>query len=257
MNRRDVFRNARNFALFYGHGEAEKLSRYEIAIVEPAGHDLSGLTLLRRSGALVIGYISVVEIASWDSAGELLQEEDFLEIAGEPVSNPAFGTRLIDLRSKRWKGILHQRIGRMLMHGGYDGVFLDTIGNVEWPGTSPALREELTAGASEFVHDLRRFFPDRIIIQNNGLEELIVRTASVIDAVCWENPPFAQSAAGGWCATVTERLIRLSGEFGFRGLLLFEESSVLPAALSEAERLTRNCGFLTYIAPPQYLDIRE
>lgn len=255
MTRREKFRKIVSYALYYGHGEAAKLLSRELAIVEPAGQDVPSLARLREAGVLTVAYVSVMELPAWATETQWLQPGDYLHVEGRAVRNEAFGTMMADLRSKRWRGILHHRIGRLLLHDGYDGIFMDTIGNVEWPSFPVEMKEEQTHAAEELVRELRLTFPGHLLLQNNGFGDLAERTAPYVDGYCWENPPVGLKGSEDWVRAVAEQLLRLQRAHNHRVLLLFEEKHAPDRGDIPLLRLVKEHDWLLYNAPDDYLSI--
>jgi len=254
MSIRQRCKDARSYAVYYGHGETERLSQFEAVVVEPKGQTKDGIERLKSSGVLALAYMSVMEIPSFDPQYALLADEDFILRDGARLGNPAFGTELVSLRSKRWLGLLHHRAGSLMMREGYDGVFLDTIGNAEWEALGTQSEAECQAAVG-FVRGLRRCFPERAIVQNNGLSSLIFETAPLVDAVCWENPPIERKDSRKWVELVADRLRRLGQQHGLATWVLKEAAAGSEEAFRAVEAWSAERGFLLYKAPTNYLSV--
>lgn len=257
MNRRDHFQKAKNYVLYYGAGKVNKMTDYDIAIVEPLGQTVNDVEHLKRFNTLVIAYISIMEVSPDNPVFQLLQEEDFLTINGEKIKKEAFETYLLDLQSKRWQGILHHQIGKIIHHSGYDGIFMDTIGDVEGHDLPYPLQQEQMKHAVHLVSSLRRLFPEHILIQNNGLEQLCLQTADYLDGICWENPPFGRKTSETWTAKIVKRLSMLRSKYGIRSFILVDEdvNHRYPIANITARTVADREGFLFYKTRGQYLTI--
>src|SRR5690606_35512053 len=97
------------------------------------GQSRESVDALHEAGALVLAYLSTTEVPDYDPYKPLLRDADFLTVNGARLQNPAYQTSVADLRSRIWINLLLHRTGVYLRQNGYDGLFLDTIGNVEWP----------------------------------------------------------------------------------------------------------------------------
>jgi hypothetical protein len=248
MNNRARLVAAQSYALYYGSGKAEELSRFDVAIVEPAGQQETDVALMKANGTLVLAYVSVTEVAGYDPLFPLLEPSDWLlDVAGKPLRNDVFNTSLVDLRSSRWQSLLLHRIGSFLTRSGYDGVFLDTIGNTESFGHQ-------VEAAAALVERMRRMHPDAVLVQNNGLNSLCMETKCWIDGVCWENPSFADSEAAAWNKAVVTRLQVLMESNDIAILLLLETGKAEHNSnMRLAERIAADNGFLLYGAPSEYV----
>ncbi len=261
MDRLARFAAARNFALYYGAGRDGELARFDVAVVEPAGQNEASLRRMQDSGTLVLAYLSVVEIPPWAPEIKLLKCDDFLCSRGEPLINEC-GNRLADLRSSRWTGLLLYRAGSLLARSGYDGLFLDTIGDVESVGFAAETRDSLLLAAAGAVRRIRTVFPGHVLVQNNGLERLCLMTAEYLNGICWENPMFGNKPFRPWTEAMVARLESLKNKYGLKVLLLLEagnkpEPGTGPAAeeidYSLAQEIAGKKGFLLYRSPHGYV----
>lgn len=225
--------------------------------MEPEGQTESDLKLMREANTLVLAYVSIMELGDFHPLFSRLEPDDFLVVHGKNVYKEAYRTYVLNLTSKRWRGLLLHHIGRLLLKAGYDGIFMDTIGDVESPELPAVERDGQMQAAAELVKDIRRAFPEHVLVQNNGLEALCTLTAPYLDGLCWENPPFARKESMDWCHAVLERTLHLQTEFGLRVLLLHEENLLQtnPAAGVVAQTTANKHHFLYYRAPTQYLSL--
>lgn len=226
MTPREKFKKAADFTVYYGFGKEAELSHYDVAIVEPQGQNHQSIKKLKEKNTLVIAYISVVEIHKNASLYKLLREEDFLKINNEYIKNEQYDTYLVDIRSKRWNSLLIHQIGNLILHHQYDGIFLDTISDIEYESIPIQTQYHLINAAVHLLENIRNVFEDIIIIQNNGLDKLISHTSKYIDGVCWENPPFNQHSNDQWIDITINNLRYISEMEDIKVLLLLEEKSL-------------------------------
>lgn len=244
MNRREKLQAARNYALFYGRDMASELAEFDLVIVEPLGQNPQTLRLIRESGTLVCAYLSVVEFNDDFPELQMLKNEDYLAYQDKILVNKKYDNYLADLRSARWRGLLLHKAGQLLLNSGYDGLFLDTIGDVEDPPLAPQLRDSQLIAAVQITALLRTTFPEHLLIQNNGLERLCLFTAGLVDAICWENAPL-DKVNSAWTSLIRDRLE------GF-----WENQKIKILILNEG--IGSNVdgkGFLHYCASPGYLKL--
>lgn len=255
LDRKQRFFEARNFVIYYGHGKSDMMSVYDLAIVEPAGQTKPSIEELQKSRTLVFAYISITEVPEYDPLKSLLRKADYLTLNGKIVENETYHTQLVDLRSSNWIGLLLHRIGGYLRTSGYDGLFMDTISNVEWPALPAGVRAEQQAAALELVKRIRKLHPNHLIIQNNGLETLCVETAPYIDGLCWENPDFVRPESYQWHETVRIGLKKLVIDKGIRILFLQEKGSTTELGLESAVYWAKKENYLHYLSPNHYLEV--
>lgn len=256
-DRKLSFTEARNFVVYYGHGQADVMSKYDIAIVEPAGQTEQSLKEMQDAGTLVFAYVSITEVPEYDQLKTLLREGDYLKLDGKIVVNEEYHTMVADLRSSNWIGLLLHRIGGHLRNSSYDGIFMDTISNVEWPILPGGVRAEQQAAAVELVKRIRKLHPNHLIIQNNGLEALCIETAPYLDGICWENPDFIHPETYSWNETVRMKLKQLVIDKNISILFLQEKSSISERGLASAKNWAKRENYLYYLSSNHYLEINS
>ncbi len=248
MTARDDFHKADSFAVYYGKGCIEKMKAYDIAVVEPEAQDFMSIVELKKSGTVVLAYISVVE-ATQQQADSILTREDLLCSGSETLMNAEFHTYYADLRRERWLKHLTQKAEMCLAEYGCDGLFLDTIGDLEDYRIPVNTRYELIGQAVEWIGAVRRDLNNPILVQNNGLGLLLHYTKEYIDGVCWENTGIRKGAAGKFDRVVLKKLRAAREENGVKILLLTEESK----KSDKIRKLAVRNHFLYYDAPGDYI----
>lgn len=252
MDRRMQFLKARNFTIYYGAGLEEKIAKYDVAILESKGHSPEEVKIIQAGKCLCIGYMSIVEINPSDYRFRYLKEEDLIKNNGKAEINSIYGNYLVDIRSKRWQDMLMHEAGRLMEGLGYDGIFLDTIGNVENPNVVKEYGSLLIDESVLFLEKLRSRYPEHIIIQNNAVERLIQFTSGIVDGICWENPPLSQKSSRLWFDEILYRLNKVKEGDKLKILVVLESEN------PDDERklqLFDELGFLTYLSPSNYLRI--
>lgn len=178
----------KNYVLFYGSGNEEKLSEYDLAIVEPMGQDNKTIQYLKDHNTTVLAYISFLEVHPMSNGYHLLQAEDYLTDQGQIIENHAYHTKLVSLHSERWQSILLNHIHQLVALQHYDGIFIDTLADIEYFDFPDEIRNSLINGVIPLMQRIKECFPKLIIVQNNGFEYIYRYTASYIDGICIENP---------------------------------------------------------------------
>ncbi|MDQ0190113.1 endo alpha-1,4 polygalactosaminidase [Alicyclobacillus cycloheptanicus] len=221
MPARDIFQRIKSFMVYYGRPEAVRLEHADAFIVEPSAQTPASVEALKDTGSIVIGYTSVMEAGPHQLFYHQLEESDFLhDASGERITKPEYGNYVLDMTSSHWRGMLLYEIGRLLTEHRYDGVFLDTIGNVELQRLPDQPRQ--IQAAAEFVSQLRKWFPSAVLIQNNGLELLAAKTVPYLDGLVWENPPLTRRQSAEWVQLVARRLQQFTQEHPLKVLILFD-----------------------------------
>ena len=262
VDRLKRFDAAKNYALYYGAGRDNELASFDVAVVETGGQNPVSVRRMQDAGTLVLGYLSVMEIHPSADEFKLLDGSDFLCINGESCINREYDNYLADLRSKRWNDILLHKAGRILHNSGYDGLFLDTIGDVESGELPVSLKGSLLIAAADIVRKMRSLFPEHIMVQNCGLEKLCFLTSEYLNGICWENPDFENPAGMLWATNVVKNLVKLRDRYGLKILMLLEEKNEdgagAPDAAVErnyqtARKIAGINRFLLYRSPYRYV----
>ncbi len=179
-----------SYTIFYGTPKPaalEKLSAYDLVVIEPRLWTKEQVDVLKQKGIKVIGYLSVLE--QYQDA-ELLKsatDADYLKVAGARDFRTEWKSWSMDINSNHYRELLMKDYAAHIAEKGLHGVFLDTMGNVDdqiWPAD---ISDRQRDGAVAFVAALRDRYPERTIVQNWGLTELKDRTAPYLDAILWED----------------------------------------------------------------------
>jgi uncharacterized protein (TIGR01370 family) len=165
-----------DFVVYYGSGELRALSRFDLAIIDPATLSSDDIATLRSRGTIVVGYLSVGEIAGNDP---------WLVDGTVPKSwilgrNKNWGSLFVDASQPGWQELMRGQMGDLLTDYGFDGVFLDTV------DTAVDVAPETGPGMVALIEGLREAYPEAVLIQNRGFE-LAPRTAGAIDGLMFED----------------------------------------------------------------------
>lgn len=251
--RKDRLLLSQNFALYYGYDQVDLLSRFDMVIVEPKGQNVNNLNRLRKWNTLVFTYLSLMEVHPNEPIFQQLTEEDFLTIKGKKVINQTFGTYLVNLKSESWIRFLLREIQHRFITLESDGIFIDTIGDVE--GLPENDREIQLTAIINLLYVIKLIYPNHLLIQNNGLEHVCLRTAPYIDGICWENPPVSLSESTEWVRLILNRLLTLKNKWNLKVLLLLEESvEKKRKAYIKARKIAKENELLLYSAPKNYVE---
>ncbi len=170
------------FVVYYAdQAEPAAFEPYSLVVLDSATHP--DLVPLRASGKILLGYLSLGEIAVYrpdyavaEAAGVLLDR------------NPRWpDSSLVDLRRPEWTRLLtHRRIPAILASG-FDGLFLDTLDNAAYlEQRDPSRFAGMTAAAIALVREIRRLYPDTLLMMNRAFELLPVLETE-IDLVLGES----------------------------------------------------------------------
>lgn len=250
--------SVRSFAVYYGFGREEELACFDMAVVEPKGHTGSGLAEVKSRGTLLIAYLSIMEVPFWDENNKLLTPADYLWEKGKIITNKLNYNPWLNMASPKWKKILLHQVSFLLEQRGYDGLFLDTAAYVEDHRLAPDLRQELMHSICTMIYQIRSLYPEHILIQNGGFNQLYTYTLPFIDGLCWENP-LLKKAPEIWMSNLIARLKAINKKEQKIILILAEEENSesnwenAEKAAIAARSLAEDNDFLFYLAPCNYL----
>ncbi|PWK14954.1 endo alpha-1,4 polygalactosaminidase [Tumebacillus permanentifrigoris] len=180
----------RSYQIYYGPVTPlvqERLSGHDLLILEPRHVDSQTVLQLKSAGALVIGYLSVLETPTWNEQRfARLQPADTLTLQGQKVHFPEWDSYLMDIRQLSYQATLLQEVLDLILVKQMDGVFLDTVGDLEEYVPAGRLRDEMMTAYREFLQRLRTLAPDVLLIQNRGFDTLPL-AAPHLQGLLWED----------------------------------------------------------------------
>lgn len=245
----------RSFVVYYGHGPLAGLETYDIAVLEPEGWTTPHHRHLQQQGVTTLAYLSLLEVPPWRAADVNLADGDFVTLNGDRFVKHPFGNWLADPRAHAWQQWVTKSV-QSLYRQGWDGLFIDTLGDVE-DEELVSLQGWLIPATAELVHGVRRAFPDRPVVVNNGLWRIVPLIAPLIDGVCWEGELTPEQLKEPWAQAMIEFLGRSAQERGWTNLML---THVAGTSFASTQRLLKfsddadRYGFLSYAAPANYAE---
>lgn len=253
--RKDQMLLAKNYALYYGYGRVRELSLFDMAIVDPNGLKVEEFNELKLNNTLVITYLSIFEVHPTEPIYKELAYEDFLLIDGELIKNEDFGTYLVNLKSKKWINHLLNKINRHFNLLESDGLFLDTVGDIELQSISTQVKKQQIDALVNFLSVLKLLYPNHLMIQNNGFEIVIDETCSLIDGILWENPPFSLKESKEWVQVILDKISKIKEQYQLKIFLLLEDSIEKERnSYEQARRIAKKHEFLLYHASKDYIE---
>ncbi|MBL0389025.1 endo alpha-1,4 polygalactosaminidase [Tumebacillus sp. ITR2] len=172
----------KTFQIYYGPVTTEiSLWGYDMVIVEPRHVNVEQVRAWKAAGTVVIGYLSVLETPTWNEAR-------YVKTRGLRSYRhfPEWDSYLMDIRDLTYQGILLQEVLDVILVKEMDGVFLDTVGDMEEYVAETRLREEMFAAYRDFLQRLKVLAPEAMLIQNRGFDTLPL-VKSWLDGVLWED----------------------------------------------------------------------
>lgn len=168
-------RDMTTFAVSYGRLNPSAIKNFDFVIAEPDRFSKEQVQSLYHKHLKLLGYISLGEVNSNRSYYNTLKKRGFVG------TNRNWGASYLNLADSVTRRVLVDRAGQIIAKG-FDGLFLDTVDDVE-PGTG---RGDLQPYMVDVIREIRKKHPSIDIIQNNGLF-LLNKTAGYINGVLVED----------------------------------------------------------------------
>ncbi|WP_335870980.1 endo alpha-1,4 polygalactosaminidase [Bacillus sp. 2205SS5-2] len=181
------------------------MKNFDLVIVDPYHYSKEQVEHIQSAGTKVIGYISTTEVGGWNSS--LLaqfEEDDFIWRNGEKVTY-SWDAYLMDLTSRHYQEIMKQEVDTQIHQKGFDGILLDSIGNLEQEFTDEARTNQEDALVS-FINNIKK---DKVLIQNGAFDVLSTKTVPYIDGVLWAFFEKNKIQRSSWSQTTVNQLIEL------------------------------------------------
>lgn len=241
--------------VYYGRGPLAGLESYDIAILEPDGWTTPRLRQIKSERVTTLAYMSVLEVPDWRIPEVGLAESDWVIVDGQPWTKKPFGNRLARPDSARWRQYLTERVDAHY-RSGWDGLFLDTLGDVE-DEILLAKAGWLLPKMADLVRMLALAFPQGPIVVNNGLWRLVPLIADYIAGVCWEGDLTPEILRQPWSQAMIDFLGRSAQQRGWTNFMLTRIDGTVGPAAQRLMRFSEDAdryGFLSYAAPGNYAE---
>lgn len=163
----------------------EDMKNFDIVILEALQLEDGMAESLKASNTQVYGYISALEVGTWDDAlNGLVSEKDLLTIDGEVMmhgKNP-----IGDLRKASFRSAILSIIGQRIAENNLDGIFIDSTSVMNDFFDDKAIGPDLLNGYKSLLEEVKSTYPELDILQNRGFAYLDTVSA-FLDGVVWEN----------------------------------------------------------------------
>ena len=181
-----------SFQIFYGSPTIEKinsLSKSDLVIIEPMAFSNQELALVQESKTTIIGYVSLMELENWNTElKKQVIDSDYVIQKGKQIYIEEWDTYIMDIREPHYRDILLWKINHKIVERKMDGVFFDTVDDLEYYfRDDPKIVKEMQIAFVTLLHDLERLHPELLIIQNRGFKTYQEETHRLVDGVLWED----------------------------------------------------------------------
>lgn len=193
----------------------QEMQKMDLVIVEPIEMQQPYIEAAQEKGTLIFGYINAMEADKWNEAFyQQLQEIDFYKDEyGEKMYFAEWDSYLMDMTSAHYQNLLLQEIQKQIVHKGLDGVFLDTVGNID-SFLPPKEQGQQNQAMLAFIKKIKQQFNGLSVAQNWGFQTLAEFTAHYIDFIMWENFSYDVVGEDDWSLDKMNKLKQLREKFG-------------------------------------------
>ena len=188
-----------SFLIYYGPASPEtkrRLKEADLAIIELQQWQPDEISDIRSSGTEVYGYLSVMETPDWNrKRTAAISSTDIMTENGKPIHFEQWNSVLMDLRSPGYRSLLLAELDEITESYNLNGVFLDTVGDIE-DYVPPALQDEMTAAYRSFLAVAGGRHTELKWLQNRGFKQL-EQCSGLLDGFLWEGLE-ADTLASDW-----------------------------------------------------------
>jgi len=243
----------KNYQVFYGHPTdaiLKDMQNYDLVIIEPLHYTKAQIDLIQSRGTKVLGYISVMEVATWNTGlMSKLQAGDFFTRNGQRVHYPEWDSYLTNIASTHFQGLLLTEIQNQVIAKGIDGVFMDTVGDIDNEHlNNPTVLKQQRDGLVNFLKQARAKYGDIAMVQNWGFDTLETSTAPYVDGIMWESFNADTIKSDAWSQNMIKKLQAVDTKHSVKTLTISTRQS------AESHKLAKDAGFIHFHEADEYVD---
>ncbi|MBK5491815.1 endo alpha-1,4 polygalactosaminidase [Bacillus sp. TH13] len=184
-----VLKNVQSYKIYYGEANEqviERLSKYDMVIIEPYAFTKEQIQQLKKSGTVVLGYVSVLELEAWHKPQ--IVEKDYYYRDGKKMKIEQWDTYIMNLADEHYQGIVVNKVKQQILGKVIDGVFLDTVGDIDdYFYDQPAIQEQIQLAYVNLLKEIKSLDSNLFLIQNWGFETIKSTSLNFIHGVLWED----------------------------------------------------------------------
>jgi len=185
--------NLGDFIIYYdklNDSIIQKLSNYDVVIIEPRNATKEQILKLKRSGVKVLGYTSIVEQNENNMEYISLQDSWFYKPGEDKIREERWQSWYMDIRKKGYQNFLFEQIQLHIVNKELDGVFFDTVGDIDDSNWNEIDKNEMREKYAKFLKRIRKNYKDLEIVQNWGFYTAKNYSYKLIDGLMWEGFSF-------------------------------------------------------------------
>ncbi|NDL68707.1 endo alpha-1,4 polygalactosaminidase [Anaerotalea alkaliphila] len=208
--------NANNFLVYYSvikSQDVRRITSYDLAIIDSLGVSNQILARLKASDTLLYSYVSVVSVEKSDTLKTgMMEEGDYLHINGERLYNTAYDCYYGDILSESYRNILLRIIKERVVDRGFDGVFFDTMDDIEHL-SDPKVRQAQFDGHLRLLEQIKELYPNLSIIQNRAFNFYEQGAARYLDGLLYEDLDYRSHSISDYSKETFDSLVSVAKEF--------------------------------------------
>lgn len=233
---REKLAAVQNYKYYLDAGDetiAERMKELDLIIVEPIVMQPEYIRAAQESGTVVYGYINALEADKWnEDLYRRFEEQDFYkDVHGNRMYFRKWDSYLMNITSPHYQEILLEEIEKRVVDNGLDGVFLDTVGNIE-SYLSVDERPAYNEAMKTFIIEIRKRFDGISVAQNWGFDTLLGHTAPYVDFIMWEDFSYPVVGEDEWALERMERLKEVRDAYGTQVMTVGFSNDAQSAALA-------------------------
>ncbi|MGP7819546.1 endo alpha-1,4 polygalactosaminidase [Niallia sp. 01092] len=178
-----------NFKIYYGEATEQaikELSSYDLVVIEPYAFSKKQIKQLRSNNTKVFGYLSVMELEA--AHIPQVKESDYFYYGNQKWEIPQWNTYIMDLSKAHYRNILLKKVKNQIVQKGMDGVFLDTVGDIDdYFYDKPKEQKKFRTSYNTLLNSIKSTNPNLLLIQNWGFNTLKSTSIKKVDAILWED----------------------------------------------------------------------
>ncbi|TCI26048.1 hypothetical protein EVJ32_07345 [Exiguobacterium sp. SH5S4] len=243
----------KNYQVYYGHPTEtiiKDMQNYDLVIIEPLHYTKAQVEQIKSRGTKVLGYISVMEVATWNTGlMSKLQSGDFFTRNGQRVHYPEWDSYLTNIASPHFQGLLLTEIQNQVIAKGIDGVFMDTVGDIDNEHlNNPTVLKQQRDGLVNFLKEARARYGSIAMVQNWGFDTLETSTAPYVDGIMWESFNADTIKSDAWSQNMIKKLQAVDTKHSVKTLTISTRQS------AESHKLAADSKFIHFHEADAYVN---
>lgn len=194
-----TLQNISSWCLYYGAATTDivaRLAPYDLVVIDPQALGPNAAAViadLKSRGRLVVGYLSMTEVARWHRYRTRVPDNWLVRVDGKlwnPWGHTDVGWNdnvVASLAEPGWRNLLVELVRTEVLDYGCDGVFMDTLEDLDFHSLPEEERARQLDGARLLLAAFDETYPDALFIANRALEKALEATAPHLDGLCWES----------------------------------------------------------------------